>query len=194
MYDEDTVIARFGFPPKLLPDYKGLRGDTSDNIIGIKGIGEKTATTLISKFGTIENLYKKVKSNKEEVKSTAGITDRILKLIEDGEEEALFSKTLATIRPDAPIKFVLPEKVWRESVDFEKATSLFKVLEFKSLMNRFDKIFGRQSVVVETKTPIVDVDPGDIRKIAIALWLLDSDKNNASLEDILDFAKTRDFS
>ena len=57
LYDEKGVIERFGFPPKLLPDFKGLRGDPSDNIIGISGIGEKTATTLVKEFGTIENLY-----------------------------------------------------------------------------------------------------------------------------------------
>lgn len=61
LYNEDLVVARYGFKPKLLVDYKGLRGDPSDNIIGIKGIGEKTATTLIQTFGTIEEIYKKLK-------------------------------------------------------------------------------------------------------------------------------------
>ena len=64
MYDEDAVLARFGFGPKLLPDYKGLRGDPSDNIIGIAGIGEKTATDLITQFGSIESIYKKLKNAK----------------------------------------------------------------------------------------------------------------------------------
>src|SRR3989344_2526941 len=53
LYDEKKVLERFGFAPKLLVDYKGLRGDPSDNIIGVKGIGEKTATTLIQEFGSI---------------------------------------------------------------------------------------------------------------------------------------------
>ncbi|MDO8482989.1 MAG: 5'-3' exonuclease H3TH domain-containing protein, partial [bacterium] len=61
LYDEEAVVKRFGFPPKLLPDYKGLRGDPSDNIIGIKGIGEKTGGTLIQTFGTIEEMYKTLK-------------------------------------------------------------------------------------------------------------------------------------
>ena len=56
LYDEEAVVKRFGFVPKLLPDYKGLRGDPSDNIIGIKGVGEKTASVLIQKFGTIEDM------------------------------------------------------------------------------------------------------------------------------------------
>ena len=62
LYDENKVKERFGFLPKFLPDYKGLRGDPSDNIIGIKGIGEKTATTIISKYGLLEDFYKKLKN------------------------------------------------------------------------------------------------------------------------------------
>lgn len=57
LYDEDAVVARFGFGPTLIPDYKGLRGDPSDNIPGVKGIGEKTAEILVQKFGTVEQLF-----------------------------------------------------------------------------------------------------------------------------------------
>ena len=58
IYDEKAVKERFGFGPKLVPDYKGLRGDTSDNIPGIVGIGEKTATELITNFGDLDSIYK----------------------------------------------------------------------------------------------------------------------------------------
>ena len=58
LYDEKAVIDRFGFKPVQIPDYKGLRGDASDNIIGVAGIGEKTATDLIVNFGTVEGIYK----------------------------------------------------------------------------------------------------------------------------------------
>src|SRR6185503_11509770 len=102
LYDEDAVVARFGFKPALLPDYKGLRGDTSDNIVGIKGIGEKTATNLIVNFGTIEEIYKKIrKDEKSFIKS--GLSERMVELIKNNEDEAIFSKTLAKIRTDAPI-------------------------------------------------------------------------------------------
>src|SRR3989344_6902429 len=94
LYDEDAVIKRFGFKPKFLPDYKGLRGDPSDNIIGIKGIGEKTATTLVTTFGTIEEIYKNIKKNQGVLQKT-GLSPRIIELIKNNEEEALFSKTLA---------------------------------------------------------------------------------------------------
>jgi DNA polymerase I len=111
MYDEPGVITRYGFGPELLPDYKGLRGDPSDNIIGIAGIGEKTATELIKNFGSIESMYERLKKD-EAAFLAAGIKPRIIQLLKDGEEEALFSKTLATIRRDAPITFSFPVKPW----------------------------------------------------------------------------------
>src|SRR5690606_6996161 len=67
LYDEEGVKERFGFSPELLPDYKGLRGDPSDNIPGIKGIGEKTATILVTTFGSLEGIYKAIHNNREQV-------------------------------------------------------------------------------------------------------------------------------
>lgn len=135
IYDEEAVVKRFGFPPKLLPDYKGLRGDPSDNIIGIKGIGEKTGSILIQKFGTVEEIYKALKKSDKRFKE-AGLTDRIIELLKDNQEEAEFSKMLATIRRDAPIDFVLPEKVWRDTLDMGKIVKLFAELEFRTLAAR----------------------------------------------------------
>ena len=91
LYNEKAVIERFGFKPKLLVDYKGLRGDPSDNIIGIKGIGEKTATILIQNFGGIENIYKQLKKD-EDTFLNKGLTPRIISLLKDNEDEAVFSK------------------------------------------------------------------------------------------------------
>ena len=124
LYDEKAVLARFGFGPKLLPDYKGLRGDPSDNIIGVKGIGEKTGTELIVNFGTIEDIYKKLKKD-EGAFIKAGIKPRIIELLKANEEEAIFSKTLAEIRLDAPISFTLPKKVWKETVKTEDVKKIF---------------------------------------------------------------------
>ena len=87
-----------------------MRGDPSDNIIGISGIGEKTATTLMLNFGSIEEMYKKLKKD-ESAFEKAGIKPRIIALLKEGEEEAEFSKTLATIRRDAPITFEIPRVV-----------------------------------------------------------------------------------
>ena len=135
IYNEKAVMERFGFGPKLIPDYKGLRGDPSDNIIGIAGIGEKTATDLMTSFGSIEDIYKVLDKGKtgEKKMMDAGIKPRIIELLKNGKEEALFSKMLATIRRDAPIDFKLPTKKWREDFDFTKIEALFKELEFRTL-------------------------------------------------------------
>lgn len=193
LYNEEKVIERFGFAPKLLPDYKGLRGDPSDNIIGIKGIGEKTATTLIAQIGTIEELYKQVKKEKEKLKSLEGITDRIIGLIEEGEDEAMFSKTLATIRHDAPIDFTLP-KLFVEIFDTGKIEKLFIDLEFRSLVPKVKNILstGKAEAVQEDVVQEV-VDEKELLETSIALWVIDSDTTNATLDDIYTFAKTKNF-
>jgi DNA polymerase-1 len=192
LYDEDAVMARFGFPPEHLPDYKGLRGDPSDNIIGIPGIGEKTASELIQKFGTIENLYKTLKKSEKPLLD-AGIKPRIVALLKDHEEEALFSKMLASIRRDAPIHFSLP-KPWREGVETDKILTLFTDLNFRTLSARVKTVFGTKSLlddgVLEETEPEEVFDPIELKKLSIAVWLLDSERNNPSRDDILAYAKT----
>ena len=199
MYDEKAVLERFGFLPKLLPDYKGLRGDPSDNIIGIAGIGEKTATTLIKEFGTIEEIYKKLKKDKEAFKK-AGITDRIIELLVNGEEEAQFSKMLATIRRDAPIDFVLPEKTWTESLSVEKVSALFSELEFRTLSARLKEVVSGVSQKDKKgekggseKEAAPEIPEAEFRPVSIALWLINSEINNPKLDDILNFARTDSF-
>lgn len=194
LYDEKAVVARFGFEPKLLPDYKGLRGDPSDNIIGIKGIGEKTATTLITTFGTIEEMYKKLKKDPKAF-AKAGLTPRIIKLLEDNEEEALFSKTLATVRRDAKITFELPKKVWRETIEPAKAEALFTELDFRTLRERLHELLGtattqQQLLKVEEQEAY---DPTDFKRAQVALWLLNSDLTTPSLEDMLEYTHKKNF-
>ncbi len=134
-YNEDAVKERYGFSPELLPDYKGLRGDPSDNIIGVKGIGEKTALELVRKFGSLEEIYKKAKEEEYDF-LTSGFKDRVLQLLKENEEEALFSKALATIRKDAPIPFSLSETAWRKSYDIEKVKLVLEKFGFRSLILR----------------------------------------------------------
>lgn len=197
VYDEDKVVERFGFPPEHLPDFKGLRGDPSDNIIGIPGIGEKTASTLVQKFGTIEQLYKTLKKNPKRLEE-AGIKPRILELLSSHEEEALFSKMLATIHRDAPIDFVLPEQTFHETLDVQKILALLSTLEFRSLAARVRDTFreaapSQGTLQVEAYPPSPPVPPLDVRKVGIALWLLRSDTTSPTLDDILEYAGTGDF-
>lgn len=147
LYNEKAVKERFGFEPKLLPDYKGLRGDPSDNIIGIAGVGEKTATTLITEFGSIEDIYKTLeKKGGEDKFKKAGLSPRIIELLKNGKEEAEFSKMLATIRRDAPINFTLPEKEFSENIEIDKALALFNELDFRTLGARLKGEIGRAHV------------------------------------------------
>lgn len=198
LYDEDAVVARFGFKPEFLPDYKGLRGDPSDNIIGIKGIGEKTATSLITTFGTIEEIYKKIKKDEKPFKE-AGLSPRIIELIKNNEEEALFSKTLAKIRLDAPILFKIPEKTFWDNADLKKIEKIFLEFEFRSLFSRLKSFFNNNGEnIVESTSSISTassqkVDPVMLKEASIALWLINSDKANPNLEDILLFSKTDSF-
>ena len=193
MYDEKGVEDRFGFKPKYLPDFKGLRGDPSDNIIGISGIGEKTATELIKAFKTIEGMYKVLKKNPERF-AEVGIKPRIQKLLEENEEEALFSKMLASIRRDVPITYELPKSAWIEHVEPEKVYALFEELGFRTLSQRAKELFARQGFVTEEdETPAEEVSERDVQEVGIALWLLRSDITNPSLDDILSYAKTESF-
>jgi len=188
IYDEDAVQERFGFGPELLPDFKGLRGDPSDNIIGIAGIGEKTATTLITQIGDIDTLYKTIQKSPDALKKI-GITERVQKLLVEGEDEARFSKELARIRCDAPITFSLPEKTFTESLDETKIQALFAKLEFRTLFSRLQTALGRGAVEeasassqsLFTEAP----DPKELTETSILLWVLDSTRTEATLEDIM---------
>ena len=201
LYDEDKVVERFGFGPKSLPDYKGLRGDPSDNIIGIKGIGEKTATTLIQKFGTIEKMYEELATSTQSFKD-AGITDRIIELLKNNKDEAIFSKVLAFIRPDAPINFSLPQKVWKEEVNIKEVAEVFKKFQFKSLVARAENLFNQKDAANLNQEPAStkgsgvareNISEDRIKKVGIAVWLLDSSITTPSQEEILKYAKTEFF-
>ena len=200
LYDEKAVITRFGFGPKLIPDWKGLRGDPSDNIKGIPGIGEKTATELITCFGSIEKIYIALKKkNGEEAFLKKGIKARMIGLLKEHEEDARFSKSLATIRLDAPIAFTLPENVWRENIDMQKMLAMCDEFGFRTLKERIKTIFNSKSAPtsgVGAPTESVGeekVDAQRLRKAQAMLWLISSEFTNPSLDDILAFTKERTF-
>ncbi len=198
LYDEKAVKGRYGFPPEALPDYKGLAGDPSDNIIGISGIGEKTATALVTEFGSIENLYKVLKKDEKKILDI-GMKPRIVNLLREGEEEALFSKTLATIRRDAPIKFAIPQKTWEETFDLKKAEALFSELEFRALRERLRDLAGGALETTESEDggeEIQDtsVSPEKLEEMKVMMWLINSDLAHPSPDDILGFTHTENLS
>ncbi len=126
IFDRDAVIARYGFGPELVPDYKALVGDTSDNIPGVPGIGEKTAKDLIARFGTVEEIL----AHPEEI-----TPPRAKNAIAANHDMARLSLELATIHRDLDIPLDLNAcKVG--DYDREAVTELFRELEFRSLLSR----------------------------------------------------------
>lgn len=134
LYDEAKVLARYQIPPSLLPDFKALVGDSSDNIPGVPGIGPKTATKLLTETGSLENLYKGVEENTEKAKK---ITPKTKEILLQSKDQAFVSKMLAQIRYDVPIEFDL-KKCAFEKYNKEKVVEIFKNLEFHTLIKRLD--------------------------------------------------------
>lgn len=190
VYDEDAVRERYGFGPEHLCDYKGLRGDPSDNIVGVPGIGEKTATDIILKFGTIENLYRELRKDPGEL-VRQGLKERVVKLLQEHEEGALFSKTLATIRRDAPIEFRLPDVPWVEACSIQSVEPLFRELEFKTLLERLRGVLTPGDAQPSAKSagePSVESVPIP-REAQIALWLLNSELTSPTADDVMSYAR-----
>lgn len=135
IYDPHAVEERFGVPPRLIPDLIGLKGDTSDNIPGVPGIGEKTAAQLLARFGSLEQVL----AHSDEVPGP-----KRKELLREHRESALLSKKLALLDVDAPIDIraaeVLPHQVHREKLE-----ELLTRFEFDSLRERVEPLFQREA-------------------------------------------------
>lgn len=132
LYNQEAVQERYGLEPAQLLDFKALKGDPSDNIPGIPGIGKKTATELLKEFGNLENLYQELKEN---TKKAQNLKNRLKKLLLQYKDQALFSKMLVKIKRNVEIDFDLEKCRWKK-YDKEKTTQAFKELEFYSLIER----------------------------------------------------------
>jgi len=162
IFNEQKVQQKYGFASQYLIDYKGLRGDPSDNIPGVPGIGEVTAKKLIKEFGNIENLYSKILNFKTQILNkipnsnnkknnchselvsesqrsrnkfgmTSCIKPKTIDLLLKHKEQAFLSKSLATIKKDVPLDFRLADTRLSD-YNQEKVIKLFQQLEFKSLI------------------------------------------------------------
>lgn len=131
LYNKEKIIEKYGIEPQQLIDVKGLQGDTSDNIPGVPGVGEKTALSLIQRYGSIENLYKKIENGEDDLKG------KQREKIVNNKELAFMSKTLGTINLQVPISDTLEDfKV--EEWNKEKVLEIFKELNFKRYIDRFN--------------------------------------------------------
>src|SRR3990167_7460676 len=197
IYDEEGVRERYGFGPERVVDYKALRGDPPADIPGVEGRGEKTAAELIKEFGSLDDIYKALDQDPENVGKR--VKPRVLELLKTGKSDAAFSKTLATIHPNVPISFELPKRQWHLSEHAPTIMEACDALEFKSLKERVRTAHGKTGESKKDAEPEAQkVDPEALRETAVALWLLNSDVTNPSLEDILrethadDFEKARE--
>ncbi len=148
LYDEDAVVKRYGLKPGQLVDYRGLKGDPSDNIPGVPGVGEKTATKLIQEFGTLEKVFES-KDLPEKIKQH--------------QDQAFFSKQLSQIVCDVDITVDLAKTKWRDHINLERLEKLFLEFGFKSLGKRLEDIgFSEQQTlwpeeIQEIETPLTPV-------------------------------------
>ncbi|MEK7098200.1 MAG: 5'-3' exonuclease H3TH domain-containing protein, partial [Patescibacteria group bacterium] len=174
VYDEKAVQERYELKPEQMIDYKGLRGDPSDNIPGVKGIGEKTATELLKEFKTLDELYEVIDSNGKKLEK---IKPRILDLLKQYRDDAFLSKRLATIKRDVPIDFDL-EQVKFGVYDKAELVKLFSELEFKSLLPRVQELGSsvqRPGCREEEKKE--QVDKFERNKKLFKYYLVDSDED-----------------
>lgn len=127
VYDTEEVVKKYGFQPELLPDFKALAGDQSDNIPGVPSIGPKTATTLIQEYGSLENIFKAVNTGK--------LKESLAKKLQENKDKAFLFKDLATIRKDLDVDG-LEFPFDKERINSPEAMKFFEELGFRSLLKR----------------------------------------------------------
>lgn len=149
IFNRDKVLEVYGVEPKQMIEVKGLQGDTSDNIPGVPGIGEKTALSLVKKYGTIDHLYECVENNTDDLKG------KQREKIAENKELAMLSKTLGTINLETPIEKSIDDlkmKEWNKSEVYK----IFKELKFNRYIDRFNL---KDEIVEEDNTePAVTMD------------------------------------
>ncbi|WP_459128612.1 DNA polymerase I [Guggenheimella bovis] len=143
-YDRDLVKEDLGIYPEQVIEYKGLRGDTSDNIPGVKGIGEKTAVSMLEGNKTLEEVYENIET----------FTKRQQTLLTDEKDMAFLSRTLATINEDVPIDLSF-DTMLHEGFQGEKARTILSRYELKSIMKQLnlDEVASVEEVVEEVNPP-----------------------------------------
>src|SRR4051794_27362794 len=137
LYDRDAVIDRYGIPPELVPDFTGLKGDTSDNIPGVPGIGEKTASTLLQEYGDLEGVLANIE-NISGAKRKENLTNHA--------EDARVSKRLATAIRDIAVDVDLDHLVAQEP-DRSRLREVFREFELRDPLARLEEALGEDEAV-----------------------------------------------
>ncbi|MBS4191570.1 DNA polymerase I [Bacillus sp. FJAT-49705] len=139
-YTPSYIEEKYGITPDRIIDMKGLMGDSSDNIPGVPGVGEKTALKLLKEFGTLESLL-----NSVDLVSGKKLKEKL----EEFKDQALMSKELATITREAPVEIQISE-IEYEEFDKDKVVSIYKELGFNSLLDKLgDETVGNDELNLE---------------------------------------------
>lgn len=152
IYDKNRMLADFGITPDQFIDVKGLMGDSSDNIPGVPGIGEKTAFKLIKEYKNLENVLQNIDNMKGK---------KLKENLKEYAEQAVFSKKLATIVKDVPIEINLDSIKSKDSYNVPGLRDLFEKLQFKSLMNKipgFKDLEDKSSKIEVNVESVDDID------------------------------------
>jgi len=137
LYNKEAVKEKYqGLTPKQLLDFKALKGDPSDNIPGVPGIGEKTAIELLNQFGNIENLYREIEEKGEKAEE---LKSKLKEILLKAKDQAFLSKSLVEIKKDVPIDFNFKKCQWK-AYDKKKVLQIFKKFEFKTLIERLKNL------------------------------------------------------
>ena len=167
--NHDTFVETYGIEPIRMVDLKGLMGDSSDNIPGVKGIGEKTALKLLQKYVSVEGVYEHIDEISGAVKN---------KLV-DGKDSAFASKEIATIYKDVPLNITLKD-IKYEGEDADKLVTIFSDLEFYSFLKKTDTVKVKNNNL-EVKI-VHDLGSIDIRKpVSVYLEMSEENYHNADI-------------
>ena len=180
-FDRNKVKEIYGLEPKQLIEVKALQGDTSDNIPGVPGIGEKTALSLIQRYGSIENLYERIENGEDDLKG------KQKEAIITNKELAYLSKTLGTINIEVPLEDDL-ETLKVEEWDRKKVLEIFKNLNFKKYIERFnlneETEEGSKKLEEKALFQIVEGNEERIKRLKEIVYYLDLE-DDSSLEKII---------
>ena len=169
-FDRAAFVEKYGVQPEQFVDVKALMGDSSDNIPGVAGVGEKTALKLISDFGSLENIYRSIPSE--------NISPSVNKKLEEGRDKAFLSQTLARICRDVPLDVELEALACRGFSD--GAFDLFAELEFSGFIKKFSLSRGEEKAGEQgegAQRPLLRTVSAE------ELWALDKDKPCAIFVD-----------
>ena len=165
IYNEDAVLQRYGIKPHQIPDYKGLVGDASDNIPGVKGIGPKTASEIIQEYESLENFFRKISSLNKIPERKAVQYQKII----DSKETALLSKKLATIHVNVPLEIKNLSELEFTKIPVEKVVPYFKEMGFQSLIKRLsdkEQLTENKNLSRQSQLSFIEHQPNITDKIA----------------------------